>query len=217
MSRTRHLLVLLLLLLLLPGCQRAYYGTMEKLGYQKRDILVGRVEKARDAQEAAGEEFRSALDRFREVVSVEGGDLEAKYETLRKAFDRSEARADAVSQRIRGVEDVSEALFDEWERELGQYSSASLRAASRQKLAETRRLYKELIQTMRRAEKQMDPVLDAFQDQVLFLKHNLNARAVASLRPELGRIEADVERLIREMEASIREADAFIRRLENEG
>ena len=42
----------------------------------------------------------------------------------------------------------------------------------------------------------------------------LNARAVASLRPELGRIEADVERLVREMEAAIREADAFIRRLE---
>jgi len=200
--------------LLLSGCQSAYYGAMEKLGFQKREILTGRVEKARDAQQEAGEQFRSALDRFREVVNVEGGELEEKYETLRATFERSEARADEVRKRIDAVEKVADALFEEWEEELGQYRDRSLRAESRRTLDETRRLYRELIRTMRQAEGRMDPVLAAFRDQVLFLKHNLNARAVASLRPELGRIEADVERLVREMEAAIREADAFIRRLE---
>jgi hypothetical protein len=187
---------------------------MEKFGFQKREILAGRVEKARNAQKEAGEEFRSALDRFRAVVAVEGGDLERKYETLRATFERSEARAAEVRDRIDAVEDVAGALFDEWEDELGQYRDERLRAGSRRKLNETRGLYRDLIRTMRQAEQRMEPVLAAFRDQVLFLKHNLNARAVASLRPELGRIEADVERLVRDMEASIREADAFIRRLE---
>lgn len=212
--RAQRTAFLILSVLLLSGCQKAYYGTMEKLGFQKREILSGRVEKARDAQMEAGEEFRSALDRFRAVVNVEGGELERKYETLNASFEKSEARAKEVRERIDAVEDVAEALFDEWEDELGQYSDPRLRSESRQKLADTRRLYKDLIRTMRRTEKRMDPVLDAFRDQVLFLKHNLNARAVASLRPELGRIEADVERLVREMENSIREADAFIKRLE---
>lgn len=208
------IVVLSSLVLLLPGCQKAYFGTMEKLGFQKREILSSRVEKARDAQKEAGEEFRSALDRFRAVVNVQGGELERKYETLNASFEKSEARAKEVRERIDAVEDVAGALFDEWEDELGQYSDARLRSESRRKLADTRRLYKELIRTMRRTEKRMDPVLGAFRDQVLFLKHNLNAKAVASLRPELGRIEADVERLVREMEGSIREADAFIKRLE---
>ncbi len=188
---------------------------MEKFGFQKREILSSRVEKASNAQKQAGEQFRSALERFRAVVNVEGGELEEKYETLRDTFERSEARADQVHDRIKAVEDVADAFFDEWEDELEQYRDQRLREASRQKLAETRLLYRDLIRTMHRAEKRMDPVLGAFRDQVLFLKHNLNARAVASLRPELGRIEGDVERLIREMEASIREADAFIRRLES--
>jgi len=56
----------------------------------------------------------------------------------------------------------------------------------------------------------IDPVLTAFRDQVLFLKHNLNARALAALQNELDAIQTDVASLIREMEASIAEANAFI-------
>jgi hypothetical protein len=108
------------------------------------------------------------------------------------------------------VEDVADALFAEWEEELGQYSSASLRRSSSRKLVETKRQYSQLISAMKRAERKMDPVLTAFNDQVLFLKHNLNARAIASLQTELGSVEAEVNSLIRDMEASIKEADAFI-------
>jgi len=68
---------------------------------------------------------------------------------------------------------------------------------------------------MRSAEARMEPVLRAFQDQVLFLKHNLNARAIDSLQGELGSIETDVAQLIREMERSIAESDAFISSLQN--
>jgi hypothetical protein len=216
MDRTRSALIpALLMLLLFPGgCQRAYYSTMEKLGFQKREILTSRVEKTKKAQEEASEQFSTALERFRAVLDVEGGELEEKYEALRAEFERSESRAQAVHDRIDAVEEVAGALFAEWEEELEQYRSQELRRSSRRQLAETRRLYGELLRTMHRAEERMEPVLAAFRDQVLFLKHNLNARAVASLRTELGTIEADVARLIRDMEASIREAEAFLRRLE---
>jgi Skp family chaperone for outer membrane proteins len=208
------LIPVFLLLLLLPGCQRAYYSTMEKLGFQKREILTSRVEKAQKAQEEASEQFRSALARFRAVIEVEGGELEEKYEALRAEFEESETRARTVRDRIGAVENVAGALFAEWEDELEQYRSEELRRSSRRQLAETRRLYDELIRKMHRAEARMDPVLASFRDQVLFLKHNLNARAVISLRTELGNIEVEVENLIRDMEAAIREAEVFLRRLE---
>ena len=63
---------------------------------------------------------------------------------------------------------------------------------------------------MRRAERAMSPVLSAFQDQVLVLKHNLNARAIGSLRNELGNIERDTASLIAEMQKAIDEANSFI-------
>ena len=70
--------------------------------------------------------------------------------------------------------------------------------------------YEQLIRAMKRAEKKMDTVFAAFKNQVLFLKHNLNARATASLQNALTTIESDVAMLVGEMEASIREADTFI-------
>ncbi|MEJ2198945.1 MAG: DUF2959 family protein, partial [Desulfuromonadales bacterium] len=140
--------------------------------------------------------------------------LEEKYTQLNAELEASEEHARDVSKRIDEVEDVAEALFDEWEDELKLYSSDSLRRSSAEKLEQTRNRYQNLMKAMRRAEARIEPVLTPLRDQVLYLKHNLNAQAIASLQSELGRVEGDVSSLIREMEAAIREADAFIVSLE---
>ena len=198
-------------MLFLAGCQTAYYKTMEKLGVHKREIMVDRVEKARDSQEETKEQFRSALEKFSSVLDFKGGSLEEKYNELNEEYDKSEEKAADVKARISAVEDVSEALFAEWDEELEQYSSQSLRRNSEKKLRQTRKQYNQLISAMKRAEKKIAPVLTAFRDQVLFLKHNLNAQAIASLQSELVSVEANVASLIKEMEASIAEADVFIK------
>ena len=196
---------------LVIGCQSVYYKTMEQFGYEKREILVDRVIEARDAQEETKDQFKSALEKFSDVVNFKGGDLEEKYEMLNSEYKRCESKAEAVSMRINNVQSVGTALFKEWEAELDQYSSANLRNASRQKLDQTRREYDRLIHSMRRAEAKITPVLTAFHDQVLYLKHNLNAQAIASLHQELATVENNVATLIKEMEAAIGEANGFIK------
>jgi hypothetical protein len=199
---------------LLFGCESAYYKTMETMGYHKRDIMVDRVEDARDAQEEAKEQFESALEKFSSVLGFHGGNLEEKYNQLKNEYDESVIKADTVRNRIAAVENVAEDLFAEWQEELNQYTSNSLRRSSARKLRETKRKYAQLIGAMKRAERKIDPVLSAFHDQVLYLKHNLNAQAIASLQSELTSIETDVARLIKEMEASIKEANEFINSME---
>ena len=203
-------LALVVCLLGLIGCQGVYYKTMEAFGRHKRDLLVDRVQDARDAQQDAKQQFQSALEKFSAVVDFSGGQLEEKYNQLNSELEESESKAKAVRKRTGSVEDVAEALFDEWESELGQYTNEKLRRSSEQKLDQTRQRYAQLIGAMKRAEAKIDPVLSAFRDQVLFLKHNLNAQAIASLHEELASVETDIGSLIREMEASIAEADAFI-------
>lgn len=210
-----RLAVLLAGILVLTGCSTLYYNTMEKFGFEKRDILVDRVEDARDSQNGAQETFRSSLERFQSVVDTPDTPLKEKYEEMRDAYQDSEAAAEDVSDRIDKVEDVAAALFREWEDELDRYQSDSLRRSSEQQLTETRSHYDQLIARMHDAEDRMEPVLQAFEDQMLYLKHNLNAQAIASLENELGRIRQDVDVLIREMESSIAESDAFIQRFRN--
>ena len=192
------------------SCQTAYYETMEKFGYHKRDLLVRDVEKARDAQQEAKEQFKSALDRFTKTLDIQGGELQEKYEALNKEYERSEDKANSVRKRVASVEDVSEALFTEWNAELKEYSSSTLRKKSQEQLTQTRAQYAQLIKAMKRAEAKMDPVLAKFKDQVLFLKHNLNAQAIASLKGELASVEGNINSLIKDLNASIQEADSFI-------
>ncbi|MGC3975709.1 MAG: DUF2959 domain-containing protein [Nitrospira sp.] len=198
------------------GCQTAYYETMEKLGYHKRDLMVSDVKKARDAQQDAKEQFKSALDRFTKTLNIQGGELQDKYEVLNDEYQQSEKRAQAVRSRIASVEDVSDALFTEWEGELKQYSNTSLRQKSQKQLTQTRTQYGQLIKAMKRAEAKMDPVLAKLKDHVLFLKHNLNAQAIASLKSELTTVEGNIDSLIKDLNASIHEADTFIASMEKE-
>jgi ElaB/YqjD/DUF883 family membrane-anchored ribosome-binding protein len=201
---------LLLAAALLAGCSSAYYETMETFGFEKRDLLVDRVEDARDAQDDASEQFTDALDQFRATVNFDGGDLEKTYDRLNAEYERSVKEADEVRQRIDDVESVAEDLFKEWEGEIQDYSSAQLKSESQAMLSDTQGRYRDLMAAMRRAEASMDPVLESFQDQVLYLKHNLNARAIGALKGELASIERDTEHLVQQMQQSIAEADAFI-------
>ena len=206
-------LVLIASMLTLPGCQSAYYSAMEMFGHPKREILVNRVEDARDSQTEVKEQFQSALEKFSQVVNFEGGELEQKYNELKKEYERSQSKSKKVASRIADVKNVANALFEEWQKELEQYSSQEYRTKSEQQLNETRQRYEKLIGAMDRAHEKIAPVLVVFKDQVLFLKHNLNAQAVASLQGELATMEADIGALIREMEVSIAEADAFIEQM----
>lgn len=199
-----------LLLFFVVACSQAYYGALEKVGIHKRDIMVDRVQEAKQSQQAAKEQFQSALEEFSSVANFQGGNLEDTYKKLNKELEKSEAGANEVTARIDSVEDVSIALFEEWEQELDQYDSKKLRSQSEQQLKDTKERYQQLMAAMRLAESRIEPVLKPFRDQVLFLKHNLNAKAIASLRGELIQVESDTDKLIKELETSIAEADRFI-------
>lgn len=199
----------------LIGCSSAYYNTMEKFGVHKRDIMVDRVEEARDSQKDAEKQFTSALEQFKSVVAVDGGNIEPVYKKLNKEYEDSKAAAQEIRDRIDSVESVSKALFKEWEEELKQYSSAQLRNESQRKLNATKAQYERLITAMKKTESRLDPVLTAMNDQVLYLKHNLNARAIQSMRQEVVKIDKDVDVLLAAMRTSIAEAEAFIKEIKD--
>lgn len=200
----------------LSSCDKAYMATMEKMGYAKRDILSTRVKSARDAQEDAKQEIQTTLEQFGKVVAYEGGDLEVTYKKLNGELENSEDSAEAVRKKISDVESVADALFSEWETELGQYSSADLRRKSQAKLTQTKSRYREMLGAMKRAEQRIEPVLKPLRDQVLYLKHNLNARALSAIKGELVKVDAQVDQLVKDMNRSIAEADKFIQTMDKD-
>ena len=197
----------------LTACSSLYYSTMEKLGYQKRDLLVERVQEAKASQTDAKQQIQTTFEAFQSLTGFQGGELQSRYEQFKTLHERSTARAADVTKRIASIEEVGGDMFSEWEDEIEQIQNADLRAQSEKMKVATERRYGDLLETMKAAEQRMKPVLTAFNDQVLFLKHNLNAAAISSLQNEATRIQADVSGLVAEMQKAIEEADRFIQSL----
>jgi chromosome segregation ATPase len=194
----------------LTACSSAYYSTWEMLGKEKRDLLRSNVEAVQDEQRDAADGFEDALDRLRGLYQVDAGDLEKVYDKLKDDLEEAEDRAGDIHDRIDKIDSIATDLFDEWETEIDEISTASYRAKSREKLTETRGKYAALAASLKKSEASMEPVLTQLKDNVLYLKHNLNAAAIGGLGAEVENIEADIEALLADMRASIAEADRFL-------
>ncbi len=214
---TRLSAPLFVITLALSGCQSAYYSAMESVGFHKRDILVDRVEETKESQQESQEEFQSALDRLTTLINFEGGELQDAYNQLNDDYESSLAAANDVTNNINKVEDVAEALFEEWADELEEYKSASLKRQSSKKLNETRRQFDQLLRSMRNAESKMEPVLSSLRDNVLYLKHNLNAQAVTAIKGEFTTLKRDIKVLMDDMNKSIEDSNRFIEQMNKAG
>ncbi len=192
------------------GCSSAYYSAWEMLGREKRDLLRSNVESVQKDQERAADELEDALERLRSLYTVDAGDLEKVYDKIKDDWEDAENRADDIRDRVDTIRSIAEDLFTEWEREIGEISNPNYQAKSREKLAETKRQFAELDTSLAKSVSSMNPVLTHLKDNVLFLKHNLNAAAIGGLRAEMEGIEADIEQLISDMRESIAEAGRFL-------
>jgi len=206
------------LALVLSACgtvEKAQYSVLEKVGIHKRDILVDRIQDTSKTQEETKQQFQSAYDELASLVKIDGGDLEQKYKRMAKAVRASEDQAEELDDRIKSVNDVANDLFEEWQLELNGYQSASLRRVSETNLNTTKQRYAAIYKKMQISQQRVEPVLKVLQDNTLYLKHNLNARAVNSLSGEVLVIEDKVALLIQQMEASINESKNFIDAMQN--
>ncbi len=195
------------------GCASAKYSALEKVGIHKRDILVDGVEDARDSQSETREHLVSAYEELSALIGHDGGELEKQYKRLNKEVERARDATEELDDKLKSIDRVSEDLFEEWESELDLYSSQALRNDQAKKLAESRKQFKHMRDRMQVARNRVDPVMAVLNDNVLYLKHSLNAQAVAALRGEAASLEGDVEVLIRDMQVAIDEANAFISKM----
>lgn len=216
MKTASYVLVLLLCSCANPikkAVNNAKYSAWESVGVEKRDLFKREVNNVKEEQEDTQEAFKDALEQLKEVYAFDGGNLEKEQKKLQAAYNDAFEQSKDVHERIGKVNQVATDLFEEWEGEITEMKSADLRRRSTTQLQETQKRFKVLHSKLVKSEQKIEPVLSRLHDQVLFLKHNLNAKAIAGLKVEGAKIETDISKLMKEMEASNREAEAFIKTL----
>jgi len=204
----------LTLLTLLSGaisCSNAYYAAWEKLGYEKRDLLRSAIAKARHDEVETAEQFKDALEALQAAYGTKPSELQKFYSRLKNEYESSEAQARTLKGRVTTLNKIAGDLFREWKNEADSMSSHSLRTRSLEQREKTMDRFADLSNALERSEKQMDPVLEQMKEYVLFLKHNLNAQSIGSLREESRDIQLGMDRLTDSMSLSINEMDSFLR------
>jgi predicted nucleic acid-binding Zn-ribbon protein len=194
----------------LNGCQTTYYKAMRTLGKEKRDILVSRIKDAKKDQQQASDQIKTTMQSFQELTGFKGGSLEKSYNRLNSEYEKANGQANKLHDRIQSIDQVSQDLFKEWQGEINQMDNRKLKTQSAGMLRDARIRQAAYLRSMHKMEDQMTPVLHAFHDQVLFLKHNLNARAIGSLKNTSASIQDDVTVLLASMDGSMQEADKLI-------
>jgi chromosome segregation ATPase len=207
-----HLKIILTALFLTTsvGCTTVYYNFWEMFGQEKRDLLKSNISDAKDDQTEVEEQIKDTLKRIRTEYKFDGGSLEVTYDRLKKDYDQSKARADTLSDRIDKVEEIAGDLFEEWEDEADEITNKNYRRDSLAKRQETMARFATMLKSMRSVEKKLEPILVKFNDQVLYLKHNLNAKALGAFKTEFLSIESEIDTLIQSMNQSSKAADQFI-------
>ncbi len=207
-------LLLILIAITLQGCSQMYYSTWEMLGKQKRDLLRDNVENLADDQKEVHEEVADALTRLRSLYGSPNDKLVSVYDDLRSDYDDAKSKAEALHARVEKVDEIANDLFEEWNDEISKLRTPKYKADSRSKLNQTKDRYSKLHASMLKSERSLKPVLAALEEQVIYLKHNLNAQALGSIKNEVNAIESEIKTLSTSLQASIEQSKAFIGTLE---
>ena len=203
-------LSLIVFALLLSGCHSTYYKAMRTLGKEKRDILVQRIKDAKKDQDQTKQKLQTTMESFQALTGFKGGSLEKSYKRLNSDYESAASQADKLHDKIQSIDQVSNDLFKEWQGEINAMDNGKLKSQDSVMLRNAKTRQATYMRAMRRTEDQIAPVLKAFHDQVLFLKHNLNARAVGSLKNTSAGLQSDVAGLVQSIDASSQEADKLI-------
>jgi hypothetical protein len=193
------------------GCRSStYYEAMDTVGYEKREMLVDRVEEARDTQIEAKQQLQTALYTLRRFESIPAGELTQLRDDLDGEVDKTEGQLNELQGDIQSVESIAQEVFDDWEAELQKYDSDELRRKSAQELEETKRNYGALISELRSTHEKLATVIAPLKDQVLFIEHAINAGETPPKSDKLDDVRQQISTLIEELEGSIDRTQRFI-------
>ncbi len=194
----------------LASCKQRYYTAQGKSGNEKRDRLVEQLRKGREEQEKAKAQYQATLAALQAAPDKSPGKPDELYTKFKQEVGATARRAKTVSDQIAAIEQASGDMFAEWERELAAMHNGELKNKSIILVRKTREQCGALIGQMKAVEAKAQTVLKEFEDQVLFLEHNMDGEAVSSVRTKANSMDAEVKSLAGDIEASTREADAFI-------
>src|SRR6202020_961282 len=136
---------------------------MKALGQEQRDILVSRVKDSKKDQQQAKEQIKTTMESFQALTGFQGGALEKNYKKLNSEYEKAADSAQKLHNRIDSIDQVSNDLFKEWQKEIDGMENKKLKAQSAGMLKQSRLNEAGYIKSMRQTGGGMTPGISAFR------------------------------------------------------
>jgi hypothetical protein len=150
------------------------------------------------------------MDVYNALMADEAKDRKKLYNSLQKEMENTEKRRATIGEVAATMSAEADTLFKQWTDSAAAIENADLRKKSEERLAATKASYAEIGTVGQKASDLYGPFMKDLQDQVTFLGHDLNAEAVASLKPEAAKINEAASKLIQSIDDTITTANTNI-------
>jgi hypothetical protein len=161
-------------------------------------------------------QLQKTMDAYNAVMAPEVKDRRDAYKQLQKEMANTDKRRADVSTRSTKMNAEADKLFKSWEESTARIQSPDLRKRSEDRLKKTQDRFAELRQTGQNASSQYESFMKTMQDQVVYLGHDLNPGAVASLKPDADKLNTRAQDLYAVIDKITTAANTNISKLNSE-
>lgn len=187
-------------------------GTSERSeSVEQVDELLTRIERVQAETAVAKEAAHTALTELCTLVSPNfKGDAATAFAKFLTAAEASEEQGETLRDATEPMQDAAAEVFQRWTKDMESFGNSRMRQRSQTRLDETRTRFQSIVGASQAAQIALDAFHDDMRDHALFLRHDLNSTAVASLRGDVRELNDQVKGLDTRFDATTAAARAYV-------
>jgi hypothetical protein len=155
-------------------------------------------------------QLMKTMDVYNALLADDATDRKKLYKNLQKEMDNTEQRRLKIGEEAAKMQTEADTLFAQWGESAAAIDNPDLRKRSEERLEATKASYAEIEAVGQKAADLYAPFMKDLQDQITYLGHDLNAEAVASLKPEAAKLNEKAKTLTRSLDDTISTANEKI-------
>ena len=136
---------------------------------------------------------KGMLASYNTIVGGQAKNVQTEYKKLANDLKATDKKIQGTTKDLEAMNKQADKFFVQWEKELAEYSSDSMKEKSTARLDATKKRYQSLGQSLGEASKAFQPLMQNLNDQILFLGRDLSAEAIADLQDEAAELNQQAE------------------------
>ena len=173
----------------LPACAFVNDLISGNTGPADVDDLVASVERVNSELDASKTKLLGAVQTLQKVTAPDfKGDAVEGHKELVRAIDDSEDQTDDLRKSVERMQAEAEPVFNQWTKDLEGYSNPEMRQRSQARLAAARERYDAVVAAVTPVLVECEAVNQTLGDHALFLKHDMNPAALATIQDDVKKV-----------------------------